>query len=130
VHAAREPALPPTRASVVRAAKMFRGLPYLWAGTSGFGFDCSGLTSLVYRVHGISIPRDSSPQSENGADAPRPRPGDLQFYATDGKVHHVSMYLGRGRMVHSPGTGQTVEVIATSTPGYAEEYAGARRYLP
>jgi cell wall-associated NlpC family hydrolase len=40
------------------------------------------------------------------------------------------MYLGNGRMVHSPGTGQTVEVIATSTPGYAEEYAGARRYLP
>lgn len=130
LHAAGRPALAPTRASLVRTAKMFRGLPYLWAGTSGFGLDCSGLTSLDYRVHGITIPRDSSPQSENGAAARPPRPGDLQFYATDGKVHHVSMYVGHGRMVHSPGTGQTVEVIATSTPGYAEEYAGARRYLP
>lgn len=130
VHAPGEPALPPTRASVVRTATMFEGLPYLWAGTSGFGFDCSGLTSLDYRVHGITIPRDSSPQSQNGTEAARPRPGDLQFYATDGNVHHVSMYLGHGRMVHSPGTGQTVEVIATSTSGYAEEYSGARRYLP
>ncbi|WP_243057187.1 NlpC/P60 family protein [Nocardioides sp. SR21] len=130
VHSAGAPALPPTRAHLVRAAKMFQGLPYLWAGTSGFGFDCSGLTSLVYRVHGIAIPRDSSPQSENGAAAAPPRPGDLQFYATDGKVHHVSMYVGHGQMVHSPGTGQTVEVIATSTPGYAEEYSGARQYLP
>ena len=130
VHPDGEPALPPTRASVVRTATMFRGLPYLWSGTSGFGLDCSGLTSLDYRVHGITIPRDSSPQSENGTAVAHPRPGDLRFYATDGNVHHVSMYLGHGRMVHSPGTGQTVEVIATSTPGYAEEYAGARRYLP
>lgn len=130
VHAPRQPALPPTRASVVRTAKMFRGLPYLWAGTSGFGFDCSGLTSLDYRVHGITIPRDSSPQSENGTEVARPRPGDLQFYATDGKVHHVSMFVGHGRMVHSPGTGQTVAVIATSTAGYAEEFSGARQYLP
>ena len=130
VHAPGEAALPPTRAGLVRTATMFRGLPYLWAGTSGFGFDCSGLTSLDYRVHGITLPRDASPQSQNGTEVVRPRPGDLQFYATDGNVHHVSMYIGHGRMVHSPGTGQTVEVIATSTPGYAEEYAGARRYLP
>lgn len=130
VHAAGEPALPPTRASLVRTAEMFRGLPYLWAGTSGFGLDCSGLTSLDYRVHGIQIPRDSAPQSENGAAVTRPRPGDLRFYATDGKVHHVSMYVGHGRMVHSPGTGQSVEVIPTSTAGYAEEYSGARQYLP
>lgn len=130
VHAPDEPALPPTRSSLVRSATMFRGLPYLWAGTSGFGFDCSGLTSLDYRVHGITIPRDSSPQSQNGTEVARPRAGDLRFYATDGNVHHVSMYLGHGRMVHSPGTGQTVEVIATSTPEYAVEYSGARRYLP
>jgi len=57
------------------------------------------------------------------------RRGDLMFYATDGRVHHVSMYVGRGRMVHAPGTGQSVEVVATSTPAYRSEYAGARRYL-
>jgi cell wall-associated NlpC family hydrolase len=56
---------------------MFRGLPYLWAGRSGFGFDCSGLTSLDYRVHGITLPRDASPQSQHGTEVARPRPGDL-----------------------------------------------------
>jgi cell wall-associated NlpC family hydrolase len=52
------------------------------------------------------------------------------FYAAHGVVHHVSLYVGNGRMVHAPGTGQSIEVIATSTPAYAREYVGARRYLP
>lgn len=131
VHDPGKPALPATGRSLVRTAKQFVGLAYLWAGRSGFGFDCSGLTSLDYRVHGIVIPRDARPQSVAGravaaGDLAR---GDLLFYATDGVVHHVSMYAGRGRMVHAPGTGKTVEVIPISTPAYAREYAGARRFL-
>lgn len=130
VHATREPAVEPSRRSIVRTAKSFVNLPYLWAGVSGFGLDCSGLTWLSYRVHGIRIPRDALPQSQSGTTVRGPRRGDLMFYATDGLVHHVSMYAGNGTMVHSPGTGQTVEVIPTSTPAYRSEYAGARRYLP
>jgi cell wall-associated NlpC family hydrolase len=129
LHDAGAPAVPPTRASLARTAKLFVGLPYLWAGASGFGFDCSGLTWLDHRVHGLRIPRDALPQSEHGRAVARLRVGDLMFYATDGVVHHVSMYVGHGRMVHSPGTGQQVQVIPTSTPAYAEEFAGARRYL-
>jgi cell wall-associated NlpC family hydrolase len=45
---------------------MFTGLPYLWAGRSGFGFDCSGLTSLDYRVHGVVILRDADAQAVRG----------------------------------------------------------------
>ena len=41
---------------VVRTAQMFVGLPYLWGGRSGFGLNCSGLTSLDYRAHGATIP--------------------------------------------------------------------------
>lgn len=129
VHDAGQPALPPSRTSLVTTAKRFVGLPYLWAGASGFGLDCSGLTSLVYRVHGIRIPRDAAPQSRHGTAVAQPRRGDLLFYATDGVVHHVSMYVGHGRMIHSPATGKSVEVIATSTSPYAGEYVGARRYL-
>ena len=74
----------------MRAAKGFVGLPYLWAGLSGFGLDCSGLTWLTYRVHGIQTPRDALPQSQGGTPVRRARRGDLMFYATDGLVHHVS----------------------------------------
>ena len=126
-----DPALAPEGAALVRSATMFTGLPYLWAGRSGFGVDCSGLTSLVYRVHGVVIPRDAAPQADAGvavrSDALRA--GDLLFYAVGGQVHHVSMYAGGGRMVHAPSTGRTVEVIAVSAAHFASEFSGARRFV-
>lgn len=124
-------AVPAGGTELVRSATMFTGLAYLWAGTSGFGFDCSGLTSLIYRVHGITIPRDADAQTSAGrAAAPSAlQPGDLLFYATDGVVHHVSMYAGNGQMVHAANTGSSVATIPISTPAYAVEFAGARRYL-
>ena len=128
LHLPGEPALPPSNDSLVDTAMSFVGLPYLWAGLSGFGLDCSGLTWLDYRVHGITIPRDALPGSRSGTPVTQPRPGDLMFYATDGLVHHVSMYVGNGTMVHAPRTGSRVQVIATSRPAYSSEYAGARRY--
>jgi cell wall-associated NlpC family hydrolase len=114
----------------VRTAQMFGGLPYLWAGRSGFGFDCSGLTSLDYRARGLIIPRDADAQAVKGNVVPRGalRPGDLLFYATRGHVHHVSIYAGNGRMVQSPRTGSSVQTIAVSTLSYARELIGARRW--
>lgn len=128
VHAKGDPALPATRAGLVTTAQLFEGLPYLWSGVSGFGLDCSGLTWLDYRVHGLRIPRDASPQSADGTVVrkSRLRRGDLLFYATDGKVHHVTMYAGHGNVVQSPGTGGVVETV----PAYWDEFSGARRYLP
>ena len=127
VHTAGEPAIQPSRASLVRTARLFLGLPYLWSGVSGLGLDCSGLTWLVYRAHGITIPRDASPQAAGGTAVAHLRRGDLMFYATDGVVHHVSMYIGDGMMIHAPGTGESVEIVPTST--LSDEYVGARRYL-
>jgi cell wall-associated NlpC family hydrolase len=128
LHQPGEPALPASTSSLMSTATSFVGLPYLWSGLSGFGLDCSGLTWLDYRVHGITIPRDALPQSRRGTPVAHPGPGDLMFYATAGKVHHVSMYLGNGRMVQAPHTGARVQVVATSLPVYSSEYAGARRY--
>lgn len=130
VHDPGAAALDPSQASLVRIATSFRGLPYLWAGASGFGLDCSGLVWLSYRVHGIPIPRDASPQSQDGTPVPEPRPGDLLFYARSGVVHHVAMFLGAERMVHAPNTGDVVKVSRTSSPQYADEFAGAGSYLP
>lgn len=124
----------PTGEDLVNTAKQFLGLPYLWAGTSGFGFDCSGFTHTIYKAHGITIPRDSSVQAQFGTPVPESelQPGDLLFFAYNngkGRVHHVGMYIGNGKMIHSPNTSTTVRIDDYRAPGYGEEFAGARRYV-
>lgn len=130
VHPRGEPALAPSRTSLVRTTRSFLGLQYLWGGLSGFGLDCSGLTWLNHRVHGIRIPRDAAPQSAHGKRVSSRLPGDLLFYSSGGRVHHVSMYVGGGDMIHAPRTGQPVRIEAFSAQPLRSEYAGARRYLP
>ncbi|WP_102335636.1 C40 family peptidase [Salimicrobium jeotgali] len=119
---------------LVETGKQFLGLPYLWAGASGFGFDCSGFTHTIFKSHGITIPRDSSVQAENGTPVAKEdlQEGDLLFFAYDegeGYVHHVGMYIGDGEMIHSPNSASTVEIIDVFESDYAVEFAGARRYL-
>ncbi len=127
-HEPGTPALPQTRAHLVSTAQVFTGLPYLWAGVSGFGLDCSGLTWLDFRSHGVVIARDASAQAAHGTAVAWSslRKGDLMFYAADGVVHHVTMYAGGGRMVESPHTGSSVRTVPVTNAGYD----GARRYLP
>ncbi|WP_085522511.1 C40 family peptidase [Tuberibacillus sp. Marseille-P3662] len=124
----------PTGEDLVETAKQFLGLPYLWAGVSGFGFDCSGFTYTIHRAHGVTIPRDSSVQAENGKPVAKEdlKKGDLLFFAYNegkGSVHHVGMYIGNGQMIHSPNSSSTVEIIDVFDSAYAKEFAGARRYI-
>ncbi|GAA3404600.1 NlpC/P60 family protein [Paenibacillus hodogayensis] len=133
--AEREQSAPPSGERIVETAKQFLGLPYLWSGISGFGFDCSGFTHSLHSFYGIDIPRDASDQAKQGAPVDRGalRPGDLLFFADangKGKVHHVGMYAGDGQMIHSPNSRRSVETIALDTPAYAKEFAGARRFIP
>ena len=126
-----EPALLPDARSVVAMARQFLGLRYLWGGTSGFGLDCSGLVYLVYRVHGITLPRDAAPQSAVGAAvAPASRaPGDLVFFARNGDVHHIAVWIGGGKLIEAPQVGTPVRVVSLAALPYRRELSVTRRVL-
>jgi len=118
-------ALPRTRADLVRTAKLFLGLHYLWGGLSAWGYDCSGLTWAVYRAHGITIPRDADAQYAAGtpvslADA---KPGDLIFYE-GARPGHVAMLVGAGMMIESPNSASEVRIVPIRSG-----YVGVRRFL-
>ncbi len=131
IHAPDAPALPSTADAVLASARQFLGLRYLWAGTAGTGYDCSGLVHLVYRVHGLTLPRDASPQSRVGTAVARSqlRPGDLVFFVRDGNVHHVGIWSGNGRLIEAPDIGVATREVALSSLPYAAEMTIARRVL-
>ena len=122
---------PPTGAQLVAQARRFAGLGYLWAGTSGFGVDCSGFTQLVYKAFGVTIPRDASDQATVGARVATRgalRAGDLVFFRDSaGAIHHVGLSVGDGKMIHAPSTGSSVTTVSLSSEPYRSEFAGGRR---
>lgn len=88
-------------------AMKFINSPYIWGGRIPSGIDCSGLTQLVYKIHGIPIPRDSWKQAEAGITIDfidQAEAGDLVFFDNDrGKISHVGMILSRGLVIHASG---------------------------
>ena len=93
--------------SIVNCAKEFLNVPYLWGGKSFFGIDCSGFTQIIYKIHGIKIPRDAYQQAEIG-DAltflEEAKPGNLAFFENkDGRIHHVGIILADQKIIHAHG---------------------------
>jgi gamma-D-glutamyl-L-lysine dipeptidyl-peptidase len=127
----------PTGADLVRYAAVFVNVPYLWGGRAGFGFDCSGFTSTIYQVHGITLPRDADAQAADSQGRPVDKsalqPGDLVFYSHGSKdpdnpdaIYHVAMYSGNGEMIEAFDSTTPVRI----TPVRLDtDYWGARRYL-
>lgn len=97
--------------AILSTARSMLGFPYIWAGMSPKGFDCSGFVRTVLFMHDIIAPRDSGPQSRVGERIGGPwqqlRKGDLVFFGRwDGetpRVSHVGFYLGNGQFIHSLG---------------------------
>lgn len=98
-----------TRQEIAEYAVRFVGNPYVWGGTSlTKGADCSGFVQAIYKQFGYTIPRVSKDQAKSaGYTDVKPTleqllPGDLIFYTnSSGKVDHVAMYIGDGKVVHA-----------------------------
>ena len=122
------------RSEIVGTAKRFIGTPYRWGGTSPYeGFDCSGLTMVVYQLNGLKLPRSSRQQYRAGIPIGRNELlyGDLVFFATSGgrRISHVGIYVGKGKFIHAPGRGKKIRTDRLTRRYYKTRYMGARTYL-
>ena len=117
---------PVGRPRVVEIAFRYLGTPYRWAGASPAGFDCSGFVMYVYSRVGIRLPHSSWMLWGVGKPVARKdlQPGDIVFF--NGRSH-VGIYIGQGRFIHSPHTGDVVRVARLSESWYGRTYDGARR---
>ncbi|MCE3287879.1 MAG: NLP/P60-family protein [Gaiellaceae bacterium] len=120
----------PTRAErAVRVALTAVGTPYRWGGESpASGFDCSGLVRWAYARVGVELPHNSYALYSEGRPVREARMevGDILFF---GGLGHVGLYLGNGRMVHSPQTGRNVEIVRLESTNYGARLVGARRVV-
>jgi len=122
------------RKEIVRTANRFIGIRYRWGGqSSGTGFDCSGLTMVVYRLNGLELPRSSRQQWKAGRPVYPDQllKADLVFFATTGgkRVSHVGIYIGDNKFLHAPSSGRKIRISAMSNKYYKSRYLGARTYL-
>jgi cell wall-associated NlpC family hydrolase len=116
VRSGTTPVYTATRAGIVATAKRFVGLTYLWGGRSGFALDCSGLTGIVFALHGIRLPRDADDQSHVGTAVGRSaaRSADLAFYGPAAAPAHVALYVSSSTVIQAPNASHPVELTAVT----------------
>ena len=128
--------LPPNRAqntvrNILRAAYSVIGTPYVFGGTTPYGFDCSGFTQYAFARAGIYLPRMADSQFYSGRQISMSqlRPGDLIFFTTyEPGASHVGIYVGDGNFIHA-GTSTGVTVSSAFTGYWGARYYGACRVL-
>ncbi len=105
----------PVLKQVVETAAAYLGVPYVWGGeVPSRGLDCSGLVLYVFRQHGIELPHYSGYQVQLGlpVELAQARPGDLIGFGNP--THHVAIYIGGGKIIEAPRTGDVVKITPLS----------------
>jgi cell wall-associated NlpC family hydrolase len=119
---------------LVLSAMDFLGVPYRRGGSSAeTGFDCSGFTRHVFeRTLGLVLPHRADEQAQSSGlqkvERDELKPGDLVFFNTLRRTFsHVGIYVGDGKFIHAPRTGQSVRVEDMREAYWTRRFTGARR---
>lgn len=118
--------------ALVAEAREWLGVPYVYGGKSRDGADCSGFLMTIYQdAAGINLPRTTTDQWMHCAPVDRDKAavGDIMFFSSKrsgGKIAHVGMYVGNGRMIHASSSRGVVE-DDLSLKYYTDHYLGTGR---
>ncbi len=116
---------------IITGAMQYMGVPYVFGGTTPYGFDCSGYVQYVFAQAGISLPRTADVQYEVGTPISTAEliPGDLVFFQTyTYGASHVGIYVGDGNFIHASSS-YGVTISSLSSAYYSSHYIGSRRIV-
>lgn len=119
------------RKALVESALDKEGVPYVWAGASPSGYDCSGFLFSVFAEKGLELPRMADEQFAAGVPVEEEDilPGDMVFFETYMPgPSHSGIYVGDNKFVHASSGAKSVTVTALDKAYYAERFLGARRH--
>ncbi len=117
------------RDQLLQQYRQWQGVPYRLGGNTAQGIDCSGFTQLTFdHRFSVGLPRTTVLQSSAGEAVERQvlQPGDLVFFKTGQKLHHVGVYLGRDEFLHAS-TSRGVMVSRLDNRYWSPRYWQARR---
>ena len=117
--------------SIMREAFTYLGVPYVWAGNTRNGLDCSAFVKNVFSTMGVKLPRHSGDQLTVGRPVQGPdlRAGDRLYFdmKSAGRINHTGIYLGNGYFIHASSNQRKVGVDSLFKKNYYRGLVAARR---
>lgn len=133
VSAAGESITETTVEEIINDAHSFIGYPYSYGSAGPNAFDCSGLTSYIFKQQGVYLPRSSYDQGQYGTYVEKSNliPGDLVFFSnrSDRRINHVGVYIGNNEFIHAATSGRGVVKDSLTENYYINHYVTGRRVL-
>ena len=118
--------------AILREAFTYLGVPYLWAGNTRAGLDCSAFVKSVYAAQGVRLPRTAAEQARVGQSVGNNDdllPGDRLYFdmGRKGRVSHCGIYIGNGLFIHASTNHGRVDVDPLSKTNYSRALVAVRR---